>query len=114
MISLLDGTIELYDGTVELYDGTVELTDGTFEFKDKTSDLKTDVKEKIKAAVNDLLSGDFDVVSFVSQDNVNVEEVQFVIKTPAIEIEDEATVEVEETQTMNFWQKLLKLFGLYD
>ena len=64
--------LELYDGTVKLYDGTVELTDGTFEFKDKTSDLKNDLTEKIKEVIDDILGGDFDVVSFVSQDNVNV------------------------------------------
>ncbi len=100
------------DGAIKLYDGTVKLADGTFEFKDKTSNLKKDMTEKIKKAADSILGGDFEVVSFVSPDNTNVEEVQFVIKTPAIEIEDEAVVEVEETQTKNFWQNLLALFGL--
>lgn len=112
-IELLDGAIELSDGTVELYDGTITLTDGTFEFKDKTSDLKTKLSDKIKDAVDDMLGGDFDVRSFVSEKNTQVESVQFVIKTPSIEMEDEE-VEKEPAAEPNFWQRFLKLFGLYD
>lgn len=109
-VDLLDGTIELYDGTVKLYDGTVELTDGTFEFKDKTSDMKTRLSDKIMDAVDDMLGGDFEVKSFVSQDNTEVESVQFVIKTPAIELEEtEQEAEAEEEEP-GFWERLMNLF----
>lgn len=112
VIELLDGAIELYDGTVELYDGTVELKDGTFEFRDKTSNIDTELKDKITKAIEDILGGDFDKVSFVSDKNTNIESVQFVIKTDGISIEENDYVDISTEDTLTFWQKLLKLFGL--
>ena len=112
-MELLDGAIELYDGTVELRDGTVELKDGTFEFRDKTANLDTELKDKINDAITDMLGGDFDVISFVSDKNTNVEAVQFVIQTEAISIDDAAEIEIVEEAPLTFWQKLLRLFGLY-
>ena len=112
VIELLDGAIELYDGTVELYDGTVELKDGTFEFRDKTSNIDTELKDKITKAIEDVLGGDFDKVSFVSEKNTNIESVQFVIKTDGISIEDNDYVDISADETLTFWQKLLRLFGL--
>lgn len=112
-VELLDGCIELQDGTVKLYDGTVELTDGTFEFRDKTSHLDQDLRDKINEAIADLLGGDFKVVSFVSDKNTQVESVQFVIKTPSIGGDDNAWAEPVVEEKLTFWQKLLRLFGLY-
>lgn len=56
---------------------------------------------------------DFELTSFVSEKNTNVESVQFVIKTAAIaqDAPGETVPVVEEK--LNFWQKLLRLFGLY-
>ncbi len=112
-VELLDGAIALQDGTVKLYDGTVELTDGTIEFRDKTSHLDKDLRDKINEAIADMLGGDFNVVSFVSAKNTQVEAVQFVIKTPAIGGEDTALAEPIVEEKLTFWQKLLRLFGLY-
>lgn len=112
-VELLDGAIALQDGTVKLYDGTVELTDGTVEFRDKTSHLDKDLRDKINEAIADMLGGDFNVVSFVSAKNTQVEAVQFVIKTPAIGGEDTALAEPIVEEKLTFWQKLLRLFGLY-
>lgn len=113
-IDLLGGAISLKEGAVKLYDGTVELKNGTFEFKDKTSDLKTKLSDKIKSAVDDILGGNFEVKSFVSSKNTNVDSVQFVIKTPSIEIQESEKVAAEPEKELNFWQRLLNLFGLYN
>ena len=107
---LLDGAITLYDGTVELKDGTVELKDGTFEFRDKTANLDRDLKDKISDAIREMLGGDFDVVSFASEKNTNVEAVQFVIKTAGVRAATTETLDVTETETPTFWQKLAGLF----
>ena len=112
-LELLDGAIALQDGTVKLYDGTVELTDGTVEFRDKTSHLDKDLRDKINEAIADMLGGDFNIVSFVSAKNTQVEAVQFVIKTPSIGGEDTALTEPIVEEKLTFWQKLLRLFGLY-
>jgi len=60
----------------------------------------------------DSLSGDdSDTKSFVSGKNKNVESVQFVIKTSSIEKPEETTQVTETKEKLNFWEKLLKLFG---
>lgn len=113
VLELLDGAIELHDGTIELYDGTVELKDGTFEFRDKAANLDSDLKDKINEAIGDILGGDFDVISFVSDKNTNVEAVQFVIKTNGISDTTADVIVIDEPVKLTFWQKLLRLFGLY-
>lgn len=113
IVELLDGAIELHDGTVKLHDGTIELTDGTFELRDKTAHIDTELKDKIKDAIHEALGVDFDPVSFVSGKNTNIDFVQFVIQTPAISAEEAENVEEAPAATLNFWQKLLSLFGLY-
>jgi hypothetical protein len=42
-----------------------------------------------------------------------VSSVQFVLKTEAIQVPETNDTVPEETQELTFWQKLLKLFGLY-
>jgi hypothetical protein len=42
-----------------------------------------------------------------------VKSVQFVIRTTAIEKADVITAVPEPKETLNFWHKLLRLFGLY-
>lgn len=54
-----------------------------------------------------------ETVSFVSEKNTNVNSVQFVIKTTSIEKAELVTVDPPEEAPLNFWQKLLRLFGLY-
>ncbi|QNU68127.1 hypothetical protein EHE19_006770 [Ruminiclostridium herbifermentans] len=49
----------------------------------------------------------------MSDKNTNVSAVQFVLKTESISItEPSKSVEVKPVK-LNFWQKLLALFGLY-
>ena len=108
--SLYDGTVDLYDGTTDLYDGTVELQDGTKEFYDKTYDMDTQVREQIDAMLAEISGSDAPVVSFVSGKNENVNSVQFVIKTAAIEKEEVKDVVATEETPTGFFQKLLALF----
>ena len=59
--------------------------------------------------VNELTGNLEEVVSFVSEKNTNVESVQFVIKTPAIEKEKVESVE-EKTENLSIWQRFINLF----
>ena len=104
---------ELSDAVGELYDGTGELTDGTTEFVDKTSDMDTQISDEIDSMTASLSGGDGDAVSFVSEKNTNVDAVQFVIKTAAIEKAETTTDNTVESAPLTFWQKLLRLVGLY-
>ena len=113
VVALCDGAIELYDGTVELYDGTIELKDGTLELLDKTATMKNTILDSVVDAVNEMFGADFKPISFVDERNINVSMVQFVIQTPKIAIPEPEIIE-EEPIVLNFWEKLLNLFGLYD
>ena len=109
---LRDGTAELVNSIAELYDGTSQLKDGTGEMRDETDGMDTQITDKIDEMVNGITGGDYEPVSFVSDKNTNVKAVQFVIQTESVQIKeaDEATPVVEEK--LNFWQKVLKLFGI--
>lgn len=103
---------ELNDAVCKLNDGTSELSDGTSEFVDETSDMDTKISDEIDSMTSSITGGDAETVSFVSDKNTNVDSVQFIMKTAAIEkTETAATAETAE-ESLTFWQKLLRLFGL--
>ena len=111
---LSDGADNLYDGVDKLKSGATELSDGTGELKEKTSGMDTDIENKIDDVISSIQGSDSKTVSFVSDKNTSVESVQFVIKTDAIKIPEEKQEDKPAEKKLSFWQKLLKLFGLYD
>jgi putative membrane protein len=111
--ALANGSEELTTAARELYDGTVELADGTAELRDKTSDMDSQINEKIDEMLGSAGGGNSETVSFVSDKNTNVKSVQFVLQTKAIKLPEVIAPVAETPVQLNFWQKLLKLFGLY-
>lgn len=118
--SLYDGTGELDEGVdellagiVQLYDGTGELKDGTSTFREETVGMDTKISDKIDDLIESITGGGLEIQSFVSSQNTEVTSVQFVIQTEGIRIEETDQVVTEEAETLNFWQKFLRLFGLY-
>ena len=61
----------------------------------------------------DSLSGTGEVQSFLSAENTDVTSVQFALQTAAIEVPEAEAEPEPEAAPLTFWQKLLKLFGLY-
>mgnify|MGYP004565645675 CR=1 FL=1 len=104
---------ELRDAVGELYDGTGEFTNGTSEFVDQTSDMDPQISDEIDSMTNSFSGGDGDTISFVSEKNTHVNAVQFVIKTAAIEKAEVPLDDAGESAPLTFWQKLLRLVGLY-
>lgn len=107
--TLKDGANSLNSGASSLYEGTTKLSDGTGELNDKTSNLDGEINDEVDSMVNELTGNLEEVVSFVSKKNTNVESVQFVIKTPAIEKEKVESVE-EKTENLSIWQRFINLF----
>lgn len=107
---LYSGTVELYDGVVSLCDGAQEMAEGTGEFRTETADMDKQIDEEIDTLLESIGGNMEAPVSFVSEKNTNVESVQFVIQTEAIETEEpeEADETVEEEPSL--WQKFLNLF----
>ncbi|NMC57073.1 MAG: hypothetical protein GYA50_07635, partial [Eubacteriaceae bacterium] len=53
-------------------------------------------------------------ISFVSDKNTNITAVQFVLKADGVQITDkDDSTNDNQTVQLTFWQKFLKLFGLY-
>ncbi len=103
---------ELNTAVKALRDGLATYQAGTNQLNSGTSDIDEQINDKIDEFVKDTFGSDDKVVSFVSDKNENVESVQFVLKTEGILYEKPEDIKQETTTHLNFWQKLLKLFGL--
>ena len=103
---------ELNDGVKSLFDGTTELKNGTGEFVKETAGIETEVSGKIDSMITEATGSDVEVTSFVSEKNTNVDSVQFVIQTEAIEVAEIVNAVTVVDENLNFWQKLLRLFKL--
>ncbi len=108
-----EGVLDLLDGLAALYDGTVDLADGAGTLREQTDGMQGKVGEQIDELLSGLSGEGEPVPSFVSAENGEVDAVQFVLKTKPIEIEETAPVSAPEEPALNWWQKLLRLFGLY-
>ncbi len=104
---------DLNDGVKDLFDGTTELKNGTSEFVTETDGIETEVSGEIDSMISSATGSDVEITSFVSDKNTNVKSVQFVIQTEAIEIAETVDAAPVVEEKLNFWQKLLRLFGLY-
>ena len=107
--TLKNGVNTLDSGAKSLYEGTSKLSNGTNELNDKTSNLDGEINDEVDSMVSELSGNLEEVISFVSEKNTNVESVQFVIKTPAIEKEEVEVVE-EQTESLSIWKKFINLF----
>lgn len=93
------------DDLMSFYDGLIEYTDGVAEAADGVSEARTTVK----AMFND---GDepSETISFVSERNGAVKNVQFVMTVPAVELPDADTAEAVEAKNDTAADRLLNLF----
>ena len=107
---LAGGMQGLVSGCNTLADGTKNLSDGTGELKDRTSNLEQELKDMIAKELDSKMGKDVKTVSFVSDKNKNVSNVQFVIQTEAIKLPEKEVPEERATEKLNLWQKFLNLF----
>lgn len=113
-VGLLNTSVgDLNDAVKALFDGTTELKNGTAEFVSQTDGIDTLVSDMIDSVISSISSSDAAIKSFVSEQNTNINSVQFVIKTSAITAPIHQPSAPVQEKKLNFWQKLLRLFGLY-
>ena len=105
-----DGVDQLKAGVVQLAEGASQLTGGTGELRSSVSGI--DMGAQLDSLLNSL-SGGGEVQSFTSAENTEVSAVQFALQTTAITAPAPAAQPEPAAVTLTFWQKLLKLFGLY-
>ena len=105
-----DGVAQLKAGVAQLAEGASQLTGGTGELRENVSGI--DMGAQLDGLLNSL-SGGGEVQSFTSAENTEVGAVQFALQTTAITAPAPAAQPEPAAVTLTFWQKLLKLFGLY-
>lgn len=105
-----DGANILYNGTSALNDGAAKLKNGTDEMKNRTSGMDGEVEETVNNTLDKFKNEDFKAGSFVSKENGEINEVQFVMKTKGITKKEEKKVEKKQEEKLGFFDKIKNLF----
>ncbi len=111
--TLDDRVAELLSGIAQLFDSTGELKNSTSTMREKTVGMDTEITDKIDELIETVTGGDFEITSFVSEKNTNVQSVQFAIKANGVQMEEASEIMKEAPKKLTVWQKALNLFGLY-
>lgn len=111
--TLDDGVAELLSGIAQITDGAGELKDGTSTMKEETKGMDTEISDKIDELIGTVTGGDFEVTSFVSEKNTNVQSVQFVMNADGVKAEEDREEIEEAPKQLSAWNKFLNLFGMY-
>ncbi|MCR8969798.1 hypothetical protein [Facklamia sp. 7083-14-GEN3] len=97
--------------TKDLYDGTQKLKDGSDEFKNETENLDQTIEQEIDDTISEMTGDASQPLSFASSRNGKIKSVQFVLKTSAIEIEEDDKEEtIQEEPQPSAWDKVKGLF----
>src|SRR5690625_5244059 len=107
---LNNGTQDLANGSADLADGISDLREGTEELADETSDLPEQFNSEIDEFMDEFDFSDFEPTSYVSDENKDVNVVQFILQTEKIEVEEADEEPVEEEEDKNIWTRFLDLF----
>lgn len=110
-ISAYTGAVgQLQAGAAQLAEGAAQLAAGTQELYTQTNGLGEN--DQLNSLLS-MLTDEGQTESFVSAENTQVEAVQFALQTEGISPEAAPAEQEPAAAPLNFWQKLLKLFGLY-
>lgn len=110
-LNQLYGSAEkLNDGMKAFLDGVAAYRTGTNTFRVETSQMDKQLSSQLDSLLS-LLSTDGKVYhSFVSDDNNNVNFVQFIMKTEGINIQTKTPATEPTVQAKSLWEKFLDLF----
>ncbi|WP_343246945.1 hypothetical protein [Diplocloster hominis] len=108
--TLNQGIGQLADGTAELNKGGGQLKSGTKELFVNTRDLPDRLREEIDKLMEDYDKTDFHPVSFVDGRNKHIEQVQFVVSTPPVDIPVKEAPQTTDSKPQTLWEKFLDLF----
>lgn len=113
--AVYDGAVKINSGIKALNEGMAEYKEGTNKFRSEISDIniKSEIEEQINNLMEEIFGSNKKAISFASDKNTEITSLQFLLKTDSIKIISMASNGVAEPVKLTFWQKLLKLFGLY-
>jgi len=110
--ALANGAQSLHSGISDYSEGAGQLAEGIAQLRDGTSSIDGEIDAAVAELMDSITGGEFEPVSFISPRNENVEAVQFILLTDGIGKPDLKTPEKTVEKKLNFWQRLLALFGL--
>ncbi len=110
---LNDATGKLNEGVSGIVGGNAGEESGEESKEDVSASIKDTVKEQIDNIIGSVSGGNTEIGSFVSSENENINAVQFVIKAEGVNLPPPAVNSPAAEVKLTFWQKLLRLFGLY-
>jgi len=95
----------------QVKNGLAEYTKGTGQLHDETEDLDSTLESAIEDMISDFTGNGDPIISFVSEKNINISSVQFVLKTESIQAPKADEPIEPEPVKRNFWEKLWDLFS---
>ncbi|HJJ40311.1 MAG TPA: hypothetical protein O0X40_06025 [Methanocorpusculum sp.] len=95
-----------------LKEGAAALSIGAAQLASSTSGMDKTLVSMVNEMLEPITGGDGYIRSFTSVKNVDIQSIQFAMHTSAIEIPEVVVEEVVEEE-LNFFQRILRLFGLY-
>lgn len=107
---LRKGFAQYLDGIAQLADGSAQLADGLGELYDGVSNIDEQLKEKIDELMGQYQFDDKQTVSFASERNQHVDQVQFVIMTEAIPEKEAMKTPTQQPENTNVWDRFVDLF----
>ncbi len=114
--TLADGLLEMAKGSRDFAGGVRAYRNGTAALKEQTANMDVLLEERLEQTIQDMLrqyGGTGEIASFVSARNTQMESVQFVIKTEGVSLPASPEEPNPPQEQLSFWQKLLRLFGIY-
>lgn len=105
-----DGLNDYSDSVRQLLDGAQDMKDGTGEFRSETANINDTIREKIDSMIADKTGSDVALSSFIDSRNTAVDNVQFVITTPAIRISAVQPEEAAQPESTGILEKIRNLF----
>ncbi len=104
------GFAQYLGGVGQAADGSAQLADGLGELYKGVSNIDEQLKEKIDTLMEQYRFDDQQTVSFASERNRNVGQVQFVIMTEAVPEKEAPKTTTEQPETNGLWERLIHLF----
>ncbi|MCI1984278.1 MAG: hypothetical protein LKJ47_05860 [Bifidobacteriaceae bacterium] len=106
--TLATGASSLSSGVSQFASGVTQLSDGMATMAENTDKIPSTMKKEINKAM-EAFTGTVTPVDFVSSKNSDVEQVQFMLTTSALE-KTETTKAAKDAPTPSFWERLKNLF----
>ena len=78
--------------------------------REETEGMDTEIRDKIDTLLEEITGGNTETVSFVSDKNTNIDAVQFVVQSSAIEVQEVDEEEIVEDEKTGIGDKFLDLF----